>query len=103
MLLQPLIENAIKYGIARAEGGGHLKILAKVFAGDLLMEISDDGPGCELVNGHIPKANGVGLANTRERLATLYGSEHSIKLSQTGPHGLTICIRIPYTPKHAPA
>lgn len=101
LLLQPLVENAIKYGIARAEGGGHLKISARVFAGDLLMEVSDDGPGCELVNGKIPDAKGVGLRNTRERLATLYGSEHSIKLSQTDPHGLTICIRIPFTPKHA--
>ena len=100
LLLQPLIENAIKYGIARAEGGGHLSISAKVFAGDLLMEVSDDGPGCELVNGHIPDAKGVGLKNTRERLATLYGTEHSIKLSKTDPHGLTIYIRIPYTPKH---
>jgi len=103
LLLQPLIENAIKYGIARAEGGGHLKISAKVFAGDLLMEVSDDGPGCELLNNNIPDAKGVGLRNTRERLATLYGTEHSIKLSQTEPHGLTICIRIPFTPKHRPA
>ena len=103
LLLQPLIENAIKYGIALAEGGGHLRIQAKVFAGDLLIELSDDGPGCELVDGHIPSAKGVGLSNTRERLATLYGSEHSIKLSKTDPHGLTICIRIPYTPKHPPA
>ncbi len=103
LLLQPLIENAIKYGIARAEGGGHLKISAKVFAGDLLMEVSDDGPGCELVNHNIPNAKGVGLRNTRERLAAIYGSEHSIRLSQTEPHGLTICIRIPFTPKHIPA
>lgn len=103
LLLQPLIENAIKYGIARAEGGGHLKISAKVFAGDLLMEVSDDGPGCELVNNNIPNAKGVGLRNTRERLAAIYGSEHSIRLSQTDPHGLTICIRIPFTPKNRPA
>ena len=102
LLLQPLIENAVKYGIARAEGGGHLRISAKVFAGDLLMEISDDGPGCELANNDIPDANGVGLRNTRERLATIYGTEHSIRLSKTEPHGLTICIRIPYTPRHAP-
>jgi two-component sensor histidine kinase len=103
LLLQPLIENAIKYGIARAEGGGHLVISARVFAGDLLLELSDDGPGCELVDGQIPEAKGVGLSNTRERLVTLYGSEHSIKLSHTDPHGLTICIRIPFTPKSASA
>jgi two-component sensor histidine kinase len=102
LLLQPLIENAIKYGIARAEGGGHLVISAKVFAGDLLLELSDDGPGCDLVDGQVPESNGVGLSNTRERLATIYGSEHSIRLSQTEPHGLTICIRIPYTARNTP-
>lgn len=103
LLLQPLIENAIKYGIARAEGGGNLVISAKVFAGDLLIELSDDGPGCELIDGQVPESKGVGLSNTRERLATIYGAEHSIKLSNTEPHGLTICIRVPFTPKHSPA
>jgi len=98
LLLQPLIENAIKYGIARSENGGHLKISARVFSGDLLLELSDDGPGCELVDGHIPDTRGVGLSNTRERLATLYGAEHSVRLQPTEPHGLTICIRIPFTP-----
>jgi len=96
LLLQPLVENAIKYGIARAEEGGNLRIAAKVFAGDLLLEVSDDGPGVELVDGEIPNASGVGLRNTRERLTELYGTHHSFRLSQTQPHGLTISIRIPY-------
>ena len=57
----------------------------------------------ELIDGQVPESKGVGLANTRERLATIYGSAHSIRLSKTEPHGLTICIRIPYTPERAPA
>jgi LytS/YehU family sensor histidine kinase len=96
LLLQPLVENAIKYGIARAEEGGKLRIAARVFAGDLLLELSDDGPGVELVDGLIPQANGVGLRNTRERLQELYGSQHSFRLSKTSPHGLTVNIRIPF-------
>ena len=96
LLLQPLVENAIKYGIARAEEGGHLRIAARVFAGDLLLELADDGPGTELINGEIPGSNGVGLRNTRERLLELYGSRHSFRLSHTEPHGLTISIRIPF-------
>lgn len=96
LLLQPLVENAIKYGIARAEEGGHLRIAAKVFAGDLLIQLSDDGPGVELVDGEIPDSKGVGLRNTRERLFELYGSQHSFRLSKTEPHGLTISIRIPF-------
>ena len=99
LLLQPLIENAIKYGIARSEEGGTLRIAARVFAGDLLLELSDDGPGVELVDGEIPGANGVGLRNTRERLMELYGTHHSFRLSRTEPHGLTIRIRIPYESK----
>ncbi len=96
LLLQPLVENAIKYGIARSEEGGLLRIAARVFAGDLLIELSDDGPGVDLVDGQIPDANGVGLRNTRERLAELYGSRHSFRLGKTDPHGLTINIRIPF-------
>lgn len=96
LLLQPLIENAIKYGIARSEEGGTLRIAAKVFAGDLLIQLSDDGPGCSVENGQIPEAKGVGLRNTRERLAELYGHEHGFRLSKTEPHGLTISIRIPF-------
>jgi two-component sensor histidine kinase len=96
LLLQPLVENAIKYGIARSEEGGRLRIAARVFAGDLLLELSDDGPGVQLVDGQIPSANGVGLRNTRERLAELYGSRHSFRLSETEPHGLTVNIRVPF-------
>ena len=96
LLLQPLVENAIKYGIALSEDGGRLRIAARAFAGDLLLELSDDGPGVELVNGDLPSSNGVGLRNTRERLKELYGKRHSFRLSKTDPHGLTIHIRIPY-------
>lgn len=96
LLLQPLVENAIKYGIARSEEGGRLRIAARVFAGDLLLEVSDDGPGVDLVDGMIPNANGVGLRNTQERLRELYGHQHSFRLSKTSPHGLTVNIRIPF-------
>ena len=99
LLLQPLVENAIKYGIARAEDGGTLRIAARVFAGDLLLQLSDDGPGVELVDGEIPGANGVGLRNTRERLAELYGARHAFRLSRSDPHGLTVDIRVPYETK----
>ena len=96
LLLQPLVENAIKYGIARSDNGSNLRIAAKVFAGDLLLEVSDDGPGVDLVDGQIPDAKGVGLRNTRERLAELYGNKHSFRLKETEPHGLTVNIRIPH-------
>lgn len=95
LLLQPLVENSIKYGIAHSEQGGTLRIAARVFADELLLEISDNGPGCELVDGCIPGITGVGLRNTRERLKELYGHNHGFNLSRNQPHGLTINIRIP--------
>ena len=96
LLLQPLVENAIKYAIAQEEDGGCIRIAAKVFAGDLLLELSDDGPGVDLVDGQIPDATGVGLRNTRERLVELYGNQHSFRLSKTEPHGLTVNMRLPF-------
>ena len=96
LLLQPLVENAIKFAIAKLEEGGTLKIAAKVFAGDLLLEVSDDGPGVQLENGEIPGANGVGLRNTRERLQELYGKHHSFRLDNVEPSGLAIHIRVPF-------
>ncbi len=96
LLLQPLVENAIKYGIAQKEDGGTLSIAARVFSGELLLELADDGPGVDLENGTIPGANGVGLRNTRDRLRELYGNRHGFRLGRTEPHGLTISIRIPY-------
>lgn len=96
LLLQPLVENAIKYGIAQLEEGGTLSIAARVFGGELLLELADDGPGVALENGEIPGASGVGLRNTRDRLRELYGTRHGFRLGQTDPNGLTISIRIPY-------
>jgi len=100
LLLQPLVENAIKHGIAQSEAGGCLRIAARVFAGELLIELADDGPGVALVDGEIPSARGVGLRNTRERLHELYGGRHSLRLGNTVPHGLTVNIRIPCQKEH---
>ena len=99
LLLQPLVENAIKHGIAHVESNGMLRIAARVFAGELLLELSDNGPGVELANGEI-NARGVGLRNTRERLHELYGTAHSFRLSKVQPHGLGINIRIPCEREH---
>ena len=96
MLLQPLVENAIKYAVAKSESGGRIHLAARVFAEELLLELSDDGPGIDLEDGHLPQDNGVGLTNTQERLSELYGTNYSCKFSNVEPHGLKISIRIPY-------
>ena len=96
MLLQPLIENAIKYAIAKNENGGTSKLHAEVFGDDLLMELSDDGDGLEFDGDKVASSNGVGLTNTRERLQELYGENHACSFSRAEPRGLKISIRIPF-------
>ena len=95
LILQPLVENSIKYAIAQTINGGTISVGARVFAGELLIELADDGPSTELTIDYKEGGNGVGLANTRERLRELYGDNQSFKISRTNPHGLTINIRIP--------
>ncbi len=95
LLLQPLVENSIKYAIANAINGGTIAISARVLGGDLLLSVADDGPGLDLRQGRLPKGGGVGLANCRERLKELYHNDQSFRLSNTEPHGLTINILIP--------
>ncbi len=95
LILQPLIENAIKYAISPSEEGGTLKISARVQRGVLVMQISDTGPG--LGNGKSShKSSGVGLKNTRERLQQLYGDDQAFTLAPNEPSGLIITINLPY-------
>jgi len=99
LLLQPLVENAIKYAVAISETGGTIKIAAKKWENNLIIEVSDDGPGVELLDGSITNSRGVGVSNTSSRLAELYGDRHSFKLSNLEPHGLKIEISIPFETK----
>ncbi|NMP15281.1 histidine kinase [Thalassotalea sp. Y01] len=96
LLFQPLVENAIKYAIAVKENGGTISLKVSRFANDLLLELSDDGPGAKIVKGELARENGVGLANTRERLATLYDKNYSMVISDNVPSGVKINIRIPF-------
>ncbi len=95
LLLQPLIENAIKYAIAQSIDGGTIRICAKEDHGKLLLQVADDGPGLDSKQWPKSKRKGVGLVNTSERLAELYGSQHAFELATTDPHGLTINIHLP--------
>ncbi|WP_371189485.1 sensor histidine kinase [Thalassotalea maritima] len=96
MVFQPLVENAIKYAVAVSANGGVIAIKVSRFANDLLLELSDDGPGADIVNGELSREKGVGLKNTRERLAALYDQNYSMVISDNVPTGVKINIRIPY-------
>jgi len=97
LLLQPLVENAIKYGISQREWGGEITIKARVFAGELLLEVSDNGPGMpEEDLARLGSGYGVGIRNTCERLRALYGGEQKVRFRNRPEGGLAIHIRIPY-------
>jgi signal transduction histidine kinase len=95
LILQPLIENAIKYAITPREEGGTLRISARVQHATLVLQLSDTGPGFGNGNGN-QKSSGVGLKNTRERLQQLYGDDQAFTLAPNEPSGVTITINIPY-------
>ncbi len=100
LILQPLVENSIKYAITQSESGGTISFSAKVFANELLLELKDDGPGVKLVDGELPCGRGVGIANTKERLKQVYEEKHAFTVSNVDPHGLQINIRLPFEEQH---
>jgi hypothetical protein len=96
LLLQPLVENAIKHAIAEQENGGEIMVEAVVTKQNLVLSISDNGPGVALVNGKLMGSGGIGLANSQQRLKTLYGEQQSFILENVAPQGLRIVMRLPY-------
>jgi len=95
MLLQPLVENSIKYAVADNISGGTIQISAKLAGSEVQIDVQDDGPGIEMENGQFPDFRGVGLRNIKERLKELYGSAQACEIKPAKPHGLHIQIRLP--------
>ena len=85
LLLQPLVENAIRHGIADRPEGGAIEITVWLERDDLHIHIADDGPGPP-AGFRLEEQTGVGLGSTRSRLARLYGDRARIVLER-GPHG----------------
>lgn len=101
MILQPLVENAIKHAISKLEEGGRLAITARSFGNDLLMDVADNGPGADIKNGQLARENGVGLVNIRERLQSLYHRNFAFSIEHNQPTGVRVRLRIPYEVKDA--
>jgi signal transduction histidine kinase len=93
MLLQPLVENAVRHGISPRPAGGEIDVYARRLDDRLYLEVSDDGLG--MPDGDAAK-EGVGLINTRERLKHLYGESHAFGLSSLPGRGVTARIVIPF-------
>jgi hypothetical protein len=97
LVLQPIIENAIKHGISRVTGEGRLTIRAQKIGERLLIEVEDNGPGSQPHNGRLRAAGThIGLANTRARLRHLYESDFSFELGAALPQGTLVTIDVPF-------
>src|SRR6185312_15008899 len=93
LLLQPLLENSLKYAISPREGGGCVRIEGRARGAMLELSVIDDGPG--MGDRYAPgERRGVGLRNTRERLAVLYGEDHRFAVLNSHP-GLRIDMALP--------
>jgi two-component system, LytTR family, sensor kinase len=93
LILQPLVENAIRHSIAPSESGGRLEIEARCVDGMLWLEVRDDGPN--LTPDLSTLRQGVGLSNTLARLDQLYGSSHRFDMRITDAGGLAVVIGLP--------
>jgi signal transduction histidine kinase len=100
LVLQPLVENALRHGIGPKVGGGRIDIGARREQNNLVMEVRDNGvgiPGEEMHAFH----DGVGLSNTRSRLAHLYGDRHRFECRTPPGGGLAVTLVIPFAPHTA--
>ncbi len=91
MILQPLVENAVKHGISPRAAKGTIVVRARRDNGHLRLEVIDDGVGL----GPGPVREGIGLSNTRERLRQLYGERQKLQLFAPPEGGFTACMEIP--------
>jgi signal transduction histidine kinase len=93
LVLQPLVENAIRHGMAQRESPGLVEISAEQSASRLRMQVRDDGPG---LTKEINSNTGVGLANVRARLERLYGGEQEFKIENANGGGTVVTLIMPF-------
>jgi signal transduction histidine kinase len=95
LLLQPLVENAIRHGIARRRAPGRIRLEAFRDGDRLELRVKDDGPGLP-AEGPVGSRGGVGLSNTQARLRQLYGSAHRFELLTPDEGGVEVVLSIPW-------
>ena len=95
LLLQPLVENAIKHGVADRDEGGRIEVEIRRNGSKLLLDVRDDGPGAG-EPGQALLGKGLGLSTTAERLERLYGDEQRLEIRDREQGGLWISISLPY-------
>lgn len=95
LLLQPIVENAILHGIAPKNAPGTVEVSGEIREGRLHLQVRDDGAGFASAAGAGPAREGIGLANTRERLSKRYGARGELRLHSEAGGGTTVTIVLP--------
>jgi two-component system, LytTR family, sensor kinase len=93
LILQPLVENAIRHGIAARSSPGNVIVRAARDGGMLVLEVKDDGPG---IRSATASNSGIGISSTRRRLETLYGDAHIFELNDAAEGGLAVKLAFPF-------
>lgn len=97
LILQPIVENAIRHGIVSRIAPGQIEISASLIVDALQLRVKDNGPGLGSVDGaRAIIKEGLGLANTRARLAQMYGPAHKFEMSDAPEGGLQVTLTIPF-------
>lgn len=97
LILQPIVENALEHGAARASGEGTIDLSAHRDGDSLVLRVRDNGPGVSDAVG-----SGVGVANTRARLAELYGNEATFSLTNAPGGGAVAMVELPFRVRENP-
>jgi two-component system, LytTR family, sensor kinase len=95
LLLQPLVENAIRHGVSRLSSGGKVWITASHQGRNLFLQVKDNGPGL-LKTADAQSRTGLGLRTTRERLKTMYGNDQSFEIHDIPSGGAEVGVKIPF-------
>ena len=93
MMIQSLVENAIKHGLEPKPEGGALKVRAEIVHGQLAVSVADTGLG---FGRAATTGTGIGLSNIRERLQLLYGSKATLTVAANTPSGTVVTVAVPY-------
>jgi two-component system, LytTR family, sensor kinase len=96
MLLQPLIENAVRHGVAPIVEGGTIRVESKLQGAQLQIRVQNSGPASSGLVAPNEAANGIGISNTAERLKTLYGADHKFILRWPEAGGCEVTVELPF-------
>jgi signal transduction histidine kinase len=91
LILQPIVENAVRHGVARQTSSGHITVRARRDGERLIVRVEDNGPGLNVKSN----GSGIGISNTRARLEQFYGSDFSFQIANSAGRGASVSLDVP--------